>query len=1637
MREKILKTMLVSILIMTLTVANFLLLGANMVSYAAGLVNMEQNTSHKNVEFMAYFKDAQGQKVKNLAEDITKEDLKLYLQVEVKKEGYFNGSISLGDSNFKLKSDILSEGISKIEGNTITLHQIKAGEKQEFMVGIELQKELSFALSLLDQESNISISGIYKDSTEKEIKVTGTRIVRLQYVSPYVGEKAKANLTQEIITNKVFNYQGQDKRIIQVQITSGIEGNAFPIQNTMIEVTVPKIGEKNPEKVLVHNVNSLGTNGKDIVENNWKYDSEKEKVMITIPNEAVDNKVTWNKSAQDTFIVTYVFDDKVTVENQKITTTSEVTLYDAQNTKLKANQELVFGQEEKNSILKTEVKNQEESIYKGKLYEGIDRNLTQTTSLYIQLNEVADQVNISENGSYYIGEKFEAQAPIFYQQTKINSQNMKDILGEEGKITIWNTETNQEITNVLANDPANEDGDFVISYPENVKNIRIQTSTPQKIGKLDFITTKTIQATSTAQMIRAKEIVESVKTSYVSQETENSVQEQTRKISLQETQTQARLEINKTELSTMTTNKNVEMRVILQSKNENHELFKNPVIRIELPEKIENIHVNATKLLYENELKIKSAVLAGHVIEIQLEGEQTQYKEEAIEGATLIITADFTTNRKATSSTEQVKMTYTNEKAIHYAGNANQGEDKKDISIVSYAGVITTNAIPHYNLEAINNEGEKQATVPVGSEAKQATITGEVINNQETPVTDVKILGTFPTKEAKANTNNMKVKVASGIQVEGMDLNRVKVYYSEHADATEDLNNSQNEWKENIENAENVKKYLVMMDQLEVSEGAKLSYQVTIPENLEYNATAEQGYEVYYTNMTSVEQNIKAAELSLTTGAGPVAETSLTSMVGGTEKTEAKTGEVIRYQMTVRNTGTEDVTNIKLQGNVPEGTSYIERNSIDYQNGFEGEYASIRFTEKDTAKAIMQIDHLAKGETKTLYYEVKVKENIQNNLTISNTIKTTYNGIEKDSNTISHTLKKGDLILTLISVSDDGEMSAVKNVGTYLQSLEVKNTSNQAKQNVQIEISLSDDILSTQEIWYSKSDNMAKVEKNTNKIVIDKIEANESIIIGAYVKVKPFMDQLEKQVVISAQAKDGQTTYDSNQEFAKATTIMLNLTNTSLNQGQYVALNDVIEYEIKITNPTNIHITDLKVKDILSGYLKISEIQKDGQVLTAQDYQANIAMNKKEKTTIEIPIDLKANTTITIKVKGIVNARETTATEINNLASVNLNGVVVQEAEEVKHIIQPSQITDPEDPNNPNNPNNPDDPDSPELETKVISGVAWLDENENGMKDSGEELLQGISVKILETETNEMVKDMQGNEITAKTNADGFYSLENVPVGEYIVIFEYDTAKYNLTIFEKEGVSEQKNSNVINKNMTINGEEKTVGSTQVITLQDINIANINIGLQIAKNFDLKLDKYINKIIVQNSKGTKTYEYDEATIAKAEIDAKLLNGTNVIVEYKMKVTNVGEVEGYVRKIADYLSTEYKFSSELNKDWYQSENTLYNATLANEKIKPGETKEVTLTVTKKMTENNTGLINNTAEIVEDYNELGLADINSIPGNKLATENDMGSADVFLSIKTGQVVTTITLILSTIIIIGAGAYFVARIVLRKKII
>ena len=134
--------------------------------------------------------------------------------------------------------------------------------------------------------------------------------------------------------------------------------------------------------------------------------------------------------------------------------------------------------------------------------------------------------------------------------------------------------------------------------------------------------------------------------------------------------------------------------------------------------------------------------------------------------------------------------------------------------------------------------------------------------------------------------------------------------------------------------------------------------------------------------------------------------------------------------------------------------------------------------------------------------------------------------------------------------------------------------------------------------------------------------------------------------------------------------------------------------------------------------------------------------------------------------------------------------------------------------------------------------------------------------------------------------------------------------------------------------------------------------------------------------------------------------------------------------------DYIPEGMAFSSDLNTNWYVgSDGNLYTTALANTLIQPGESKTVTLTLTRKMTGENTGTVVNTAEITKAYNEYGLEDGDSTPGNKKDGEDDISTATTLLAMNTGrEVASFIGITLGVITLIGVAVFIIKKYIIKR---
>lgn len=234
----------------------------------------------------------------------------------------------------------------------------------------------------------------------------------------------------------------------------------------------------------------------------------------------------------------------------------------------------------------------------------------------------------------------------------------------------------------------------------------------------------------------------------------------------------------------------------------------------------------------------------------------------------------------------------------------------------------------------------------------------------------------------------------------------------------------------------------------------------------------------------------------------------------------------------------------------------------------------------------------------------------------------------------------------------------------------------------------------------------------------------------------------------------------------------------------------------------------------------------------------------------------------------------------------------------------------------------------------------------------------------------------------------------------------------------------------------MDGINTQVAITSTLSVDNIDLTSVDAGFITMDRFDLRLDKSISKVIIQNNAGTTVQQYNKEKLVKVEIDARRINNSMVIIEYNIDITNEGQVPGYATEIVDYKPNDITFNSEMNKNWYQStDGYIYTKELANQLINPGETKTVTLTLIKNMNQNNTGTIQNISEIHSDSNDYSLEDIDSTPANNNMNEDDISIAEAIVSIRTGAVVMYVTLVFIIVAILGAGIYLINKKVLKNE--
>lgn len=1339
--------------------------------------------------------------------------------------------------------------------------------------------------------------------------------------------------------------------------------------------------------------------------------------------------------------------------------------------------------------------NATQSISKGYIYNNknaADENKKETEyvaqyTAHVSYADVIDAIVLKQDVDKFVtangSEQSTTVGGVNYAYNKtlaISKQEFNKVFGENGEITILNEAGTTLAT--INKDTEVKDNKIVVNLvPFNTNSITIKTSKPQAEGNVIFEITKALAKNieySTSQLKSFTQIKTQVTGTAKNSDIDIVSTESTKNVDLTEPTQKASITTSNNRLSTIVKNENVEIKVTLENDSADDTMYTNPKIKITFPENIETINVKDCKVYFDDELEIDEDSIMFYengdgtkTLELKLKGTQTKYNNVAAKGATVVLTTDITLNTLTPTTNTQITAEITN-------GDSTVTNVATDVKYIAPSGVVTTNSMTGYNgdekIEVINGESQK-ALIPTKAEQKEVTYTMNVINNYENTLDHVVVLGRTPFKDNKDVStslslgSNITMPLASGITVTGVDASKVTIYYSENGEATTDLSNSQNGWTTSVTDYTKIKSYMIVLNEDYAMNGGDtftFTYKATLPANLDYDQEVYENYGVFFNNNKTsgtITDKAIATKIGFTTGSIAKLDAKLTSTIG--EGASVKSGEILEYELTINNTGVVDAENTTVEIKLPPELSFIPQDGDDYTYKVpeDEEYDESRYEELlnlpeneviDLTKYENLISELQQYEDNDVDSEV-LKINL-GKITANSTLKKTLkfraqsdetkkielkatvgysDRISVETNTVSNIIEKvyfDTQIGSKYKSLKEGETYSFQialRSSQYNYELEDESIDNSRKNTV-VTITLPDELeydsiklTRFNEDTFEEDDitSTANVKVSGRKVAV-KVgdvdgERGKTLIINT--KVGKLANEVyKKEVTITSNIKADNTETENIDDISVTINKPgINVAQTAnIPTGTTISAGEDFAYTFTIQNLSDIYLNDVEFTDALPTevtfkYLEI--VYEDGTIDSSFDINSDGSINTK--------FYLSAGQKVTINVHVVANSIDND-TEISNKAKFKNEDIGEVETNSVSHIVKHFEKTDVN-----------VDPDDTNKETRKVIGTVWVDANKDGVKDANEQRVSGVKVLLLNNNTSNIAMNSNNEQCITTTGTDGSYMFNNVPQGKYSVIFFYDSANYSPTTYKKSGVSDEQNSDAIDKTVNYEGKDQIAAVTEEIVLADTNQFNIDLGIVEDAKFDLKLDKVVQAITVNNGKNTKEHVYN-SKLAKLDFESKYANTSSMVVEYKFTITNEGGIAGYVKKLADYLPEELKFNSELNKDWYEGKDgVIYNASLANTIINPGESKEVTLILTKNMNgDDDFGLINNSAEIYETSNDYGALDIDSTPGNKATNEDDYSTANVLTSVKTGDVVIYTTLIITIITIVGVGIYMIKKKVL-----
>ena len=1625
-RRKFLRKTVAGALVFVMCSTNTLYVAKNAFVYASQELDIESHTNVKDVDANILLVN-NGQKAKNIIADVSKADQKIVGTISMRREGYIQkGEIEIVGQNsrvFSIENPNNNSVIEKVEGNKITLNRF-SGTTVNFELPLKYVYEGNISKDILSNNLTAKFRATYVSPEGNVEEVSKDISLNIEWV-----EERKPEVKAEIIKYVKTNTEKGNNVVIQtvIDVKNGATTKNLPIEKLSVSSIQPSLEGKLPDKVNVSLLSTKGVNEElplDQKEENVKYNNLDGTLNVDIENKMSEDKTYAKGNGTTKLLVTSVYENVQNVKDEynvalnvkaqeKLLNSDKA--YNAEFTG-SANLSKPLG-----SLISASYETDKTSMSKGKLYMNSISNDKSEIEFNNKLNintsvaNINGTIEINDNLPYYNDNKQNYESGMSYKSVRVSKQEFENVLGKDGKLDLLN-EKGQIITTIDSSSKL-EGENYVIDLKEDTKTINYRSSKILKEGNIVIKESRKI-TTSRYPINLLKDLNKLTFNKEVNIVINNNGKEEKVKIAdavsnieLLNTKTKATLRTNKQELYSVVENNDVEFVIELNNNKEESDIYGTSVYEIVLPNTIKDIKIKDTNILYGEGLKIENTSVytrdGKKVIRVLVSGvQQSVNKGHLTNGTNLVVNTDISVDEETPKQEIQYNLVYSNVNATTYEqaaefmlGSQNEafrrfgnGIASTKAKIASPEGLVVANRYKNYSdvgAEVVTiKQGNKDAILKAGDKARTISKQVLMINNLNTELPNARLLGRLPVEgvvnveTGQSLNNNLNITLASGInKVDNSNIG-YDVYYSENVNATVDLNNAQNGWTKNPNDLSKVKSYMIAFkESIKPGQVNKFNLNLNLPANIDYNKSAVGTDQVIFDVKTAkgVEQYTSWSDMiRLTTGEGVSLEGKLTPEIKKVEQ-----GKEVRYTYEVKNEAkTLKAKNVENYIESPAGFDIVKIETPEKEIPFSRDSdGNIKFNMEDIEAGEKRQVRLTFRAVGTQSLELKIRTRAEGTTVVK----------ETRAEKVDVAVKEAELELKARGTVKEEDMKGAdkykENSEPTFELLANRNFILDTKiNNVKVKLKTSDN-LQIQDIQKDSSNtNINKI--NDREYEISNIDLTKARTFDIKTKVAT-IPQGKNYTPISLIAEiynDKGELIDQKEYTGYIVKAIITMEQSIDKNKTYVEEDEKIEYTYKVKNEGS---TTAYGKLLFKAPEGSKIISESGAIKTVTK-ELNLEPNETKEIKIQVElgknngvdrVSISANAELydeygqkiyeTNPITQIVEKNSDTRRKEDLVRQGKLKlteeemkslGIAATRQEEQKLV-----------------------------RNYEISGKAWDDINKNGVYDEGERPLANIVAKLVENGKNRVIK-------TVITDDTGKYTFSEVPNGEYSVMFEFEDKKYSPTVYKKNNVEDSKVSDAIGVNRQETTKQVAVSDAIKINFQ--SKSNENLGLVNNTNFDMALKGEITKLRVVNGdkKDEITTKDVESTVNKFKVSPFTSGNSKVEVDYKLIAKNEGNVPGKIVKIGAYKNKEEKI---LTASWKQETGELaVTRELENIELKPGEEKEITVTVETTMDKVMNKVLSNRFEILETSNNLGVKDINSVEGNNSTNENDNVALDVIVN-------------------------------------